>query len=374
MVVSRSTKTLSARTERINFKHLNDDELHSASQRIAAKERAVTLELLNHLAEIERRHLFSKFSCSSLHAYCVKYLKMSDPQAGRRVAASRMLNEIPALKKKVANGELSMTSVCQASSFFHREKNAGRRILSAEKLEVMNALENQSTRKVEQILISRASNPDLHMRESVKQKTDALTEIKIIADQKMLADLNRLKEVWSHTMPGSNYSQLIQRLAASAVEALDPVLKAKRASARAEKRAESALDQNSDSCCAPDENELKLNNPKINESRSRNVAATVRHAVWVRDGGRCTFTNEQTGEICDSKHYVELDHIKPFANGGEHRVENLRLRCRAHNHRHSIETYGSQTANRWRAGRAPSVREIEHRYVVASQRLRHSMV
>ena len=37
---------------------------------------------------------------------------------------------------------------------------------------------------------------------------------------------------------------------------------------------------------------------------------------------------------------IEFDHIVPFALGGEHSVENLRLRCFAHSQWHSIEEFG----------------------------------
>jgi len=64
--------------------------------------------------------------------------------------------------------------------------------------------------------------------------------------------------------------------------------------------------------------------------RSRHVPAAVARAVYLRDGGGCTFYSED-GRRCGARRFLELDHVTPWAVGGETKLENLRLRCRAHN-------------------------------------------
>lgn len=348
----------------MQLRQLSDEQLHNASLMVAERERFTTLELLKHLSEIERRHLFSRYECDSLHSYCVKYLKMSDPQAGRRVKASRLLREIPVLEEKIADGTMTLTSVCQASSFFHREAQAGHKLATAEKIKVLASLDHQSTVKVERILLARSESPEIHVREVVKQRTSELTEIKIVADEAMLRDLNRLKEIWSHAMPGATYTQIIARLAAEAVRSQDPNLKAERAAARSaarQKRCEAAtVDADSKQTAALPSTVGVSSTP--HPARSRMIPSTVKHAVWIRDSGRCTFENSETGAVCESKHFVECDHIIPFARGGEHTTENLRLRCRAHNHQHSVESYGSPKANEWRSRRGSTVRDRSVEY------------
>jgi len=63
--------------------------------------------------------------------------------------------------------------------------------------------------------------------------------------------------------------------------------------------------------------------------RSRHVPAAVARAVYLRDGGCCTFCSED-GRRCAARRFLELDHVTPWATGGETTIENLRLRCRAH--------------------------------------------
>jgi len=62
---------------------------------------------------------------------------------------------------------------------------------------------------------------------------------------------------------------------------------------------------------------------------SRHIPATVKRAVWQRDGGRCAFVGRQ--DRCTETGFLEFHHVVPFAAGGETSVENLELRCRAHN-------------------------------------------
>ena len=62
---------------------------------------------------------------------------------------------------------------------------------------------------------------------------------------------------------------------------------------------------------------------------SRHIPAAVRRAVWRRDGGCCAFVGNQGR--CGERAFLELHHLEPYAVGGAATVENIELRCRAHN-------------------------------------------
>jgi hypothetical protein len=70
--------------------------------------------------------------------------------------------------------------------------------------------------------------------------------------------------------------------------------------------------------------------PECPRQRGRQVPAALRRAVFERDAGRCTYRSD-SGERCRETAHLELHHLVPFARGGEHRLDNLALRCRAHN-------------------------------------------
>ena len=75
--------------------------------------------------------------------------------------------------------------------------------------------------------------------------------------------------------------------------------------------------------------------------RSRHVPAAVAREVYLRDGGRCTFCSE-AGRRCSTRRFLELDHVTPWAVGGEATAENLRLRCRAHNLHAARRYFGAE--------------------------------
>jgi hypothetical protein len=63
--------------------------------------------------------------------------------------------------------------------------------------------------------------------------------------------------------------------------------------------------------------------------RGRYIPAAVRRAVWKRDGGQCAFRGAKGR--CSESGFLEFHHVHPFGAGGEATVENVELRCRAHN-------------------------------------------
>jgi hypothetical protein len=73
--------------------------------------------------------------------------------------------------------------------------------------------------------------------------------------------------------------------------------------------------------------------------RSRHIPAAVVREVYARDQGRCCFVSAE-GRRCNSRVFLEIDHIQPFAAGGAAAVENLRLSCRAHNQWHALRYFG----------------------------------
>jgi 5-methylcytosine-specific restriction endonuclease McrA len=67
----------------------------------------------------------------------------------------------------------------------------------------------------------------------------------------------------------------------------------------------------------------------VQSARSRHIPAEIRRRVWHRDGGRCALMG--TEGRCTERGFLEFHHVLPYADGGESVVENLELRCRAHN-------------------------------------------
>jgi hypothetical protein len=77
-----------------------------------------------------------------------------------------------------------------------------------------------------------------------------------------------------------------------------------------------------------------------NASSTADQPAAVRRAVYLRDRGRCTFVSKD-GRRCDSRRYLQFDHVEGRAVGGGFTVENVRLRCGPHNRLEAERLYGT---------------------------------
>jgi hypothetical protein len=64
--------------------------------------------------------------------------------------------------------------------------------------------------------------------------------------------------------------------------------------------------------------------------RTRYITVDVREAVWVRDDGRCAYVSAD-GRRCEARAFLQFHHLKPYEVGGPATVDNIALRCRAHN-------------------------------------------
>lgn len=62
---------------------------------------------------------------------------------------------------------------------------------------------------------------------------------------------------------------------------------------------------------------------------SRYIPAAVRREVWKRDEGRCAFVGARGR--CTETAFLEFHHVDPYAVGGDPTVDNIQLRCKAHN-------------------------------------------
>ena len=264
---------------------LADDKLLANTSILVKQEREVTLEILHHLREIEKRRLFSTLKCQSLFDYCTQHLKYSESQALRRISAMRALRDLPEIESRIENGSLSLANVAQAQSFFNQERKEDRPLSRDEKIQVMGKLENQSKRNAEKIIAveksSRSAFPGYLL--SVK-----VFNIEMTSEYEEV--LTKLKGLLAHKMPNATSQEIILAAMKIAVAQLDP----------------------------------QKTKPRKNQS--------LKVLVWQKHQGKC--------EICRSTHALQVDHIIPRAHGGKDELSNLRLLCRNCNQRQAIEKIG----------------------------------
>lgn len=187
----------------MNLKHLTDKTLLTDTKLLVNREREFLTKILHHLREIDRRKLYCELGFSSLHAYCVRELGYSEGNAYRRIKACRLLEEIPEIERKIEKGELSLSNIAQASSFFI-QKNVK---TVDDKKAVLDQLENLTKSEAEKMLFA-ISGDEEKPRPEIKRRTSMdTTRLSVVFRDETLERCDYLKG-----MIGKNFSfdQLIE--------------------------------------------------------------------------------------------------------------------------------------------------------------------
>ncbi len=196
----------------MNLRHLTDSALLADTKFLAQRERELSLKILHHLKEIERRRLYSDLRYPSLFEYAVKELGYSEPAAIRRIQAARLLADMPELDKKIEAGHLNLTNLSMAANLFKNEDIKDKR----KKKEILARLEKKSKKESEKILMEFAP-PSPLPREIVKQVTPEFITIRLNVSNETYQLLEEIKGVMAHNR--LNTDQLMSRIFKTALAA-----------------------------------------------------------------------------------------------------------------------------------------------------------
>ncbi len=305
----------------MHLNNLPDDTLLKTIRDLVAREREISLQILHHLREVERRRLFAVLGYASLFEYCVQELEYSNGSAHRRIASMRLLKELPEIEEKIAGGRLNLSLVSRAQSFFKQEEIEAPEAKRA----IIALLMDKSDREAERELARRATAPASIRPERTRAITERVSEIRFAAENEFLEEIEELRALLAHARPGMSIAEALKYGIQLALDKHRP-----------KKPIANPVDATSpdSNCASPTPLPAQEGTPR------RAPTAAIKRAVWARDGGRCTYSHG--GRRCTSRYALEFDHIRPWALGGETNAENLRLRCRAHNQLGAIRVFGRE--------------------------------
>jgi hypothetical protein len=338
--------------------HVRDTVLLRDLAALVAQDRVTTAMLLAHIAEVDARRLYVPAGYPSMHAYCVEELRLSEDAAKKRIQAARAARRFPALFTAVAEGRLHLAAVCLLTPYLTQE--------SAD--ELIEAATHRQKSAIEEMLARRFPPPEmsprvravtpliseppppaparpesgglLFMDEGAPGHLDnAAGEAALPSPERFLIQLTIAKSthdklryaqaLLSHALPTGDVAQVLDR-------ALDALIM------QLEKRKFGAITRRPRHQHA---------NPTSGSGhtalRRRYVPTHVRRAVWERDQGQCTFVSA-AGHRCNTRRFLEFDHVDPVARGGQATVDGMRLRCRAHNQYEAERTFGAGFMSRKR--------------------------
>ena len=91
--------------------HLSDQALPRSLRALVARDRVTTAELLDHIAEMDRRKLYRPAGYPSMIAYCEGELHLCRQAAFKRIAVARAAVRFPAIFGAIAEGSLHLSAV-----------------------------------------------------------------------------------------------------------------------------------------------------------------------------------------------------------------------------------------------------------------------
>jgi hypothetical protein len=335
---------------------------------IVARDRSNTANLLAHIAEVDARRIYRAAGHTSMFAYCVDRLHLSEGAAYKRIQAARAAREFPVLFAAVEDGKLHLSAVCLLRPHLTAE-NLDELVAAAthrRKSEVESWLarrfpqeEDRTPQPILRALPARApaarfvpADPASELSpgtvgalnfsapvESEPSPTQLSpgtvatvaaaplpTErylLRLTIDKGMHDKIRQLRELLSHAVPSGDVAQVLER-------ALDLAI------AQLQKSKYAATEK-----------------PRVRTARppkGRHIPADVRRAVRERDQGRCTFEGDG-GHRCGARAFVQFDHARAFALGGEATVEGTRLLCGPHNQLEAERVFGAEFMSRKREER-----------------------
>ncbi len=270
------------------MQNLTADMIHQNLINLTILERKTTTQILDHLAEVNRRKLFLKYGCDSLLKYCVKQLKYSEGAAYRRIKALRLTTEMPGLKENIQLGNLNLTQLSDAQSLFDLAKQEKQKVSTDDKLAILEKIRNKNKHDSLNIVREELNLPILSHKIEIPVKRE--TYDKWIDFKGRLVHKNLTDEMLL------NY-------------AIDKTLA----------NIESISHQR-----------LQGAQPLKNEN-TRYIPLRFKQELLKKANYRCSHPH------CKSSFGLEIDHIIPFAKGGKTTLDNLRVLCRHHNQARNFE-------------------------------------
>lgn len=309
---------------------LSDQQLLEETLRLSTQERAATARLIGALAELDARRLYLALGYSSLFAYCTRRLHFSEHAALNRIEAARAARAFPIIVERIAEAALSLTAIRLLRPVLTHDNHR----------DVLDSARHKTTKEVELLVATLQPKPPVpsairklpaiepglapeapaahsaltpspapqapsppSRRPLVKPLSAESYRLQITMSRDTHDKLRKAQALMRHRVPNGDPAEIFDR-------ALDALLR----------------DVEKTKCAHVD----RPRQTRPGGNNSRHIPSQVKREVWKRDGARCVFESAD-GRRCGETSFLEYHHVVPYARGGTTFVDNLELRCRAHN-------------------------------------------
>lgn len=288
---------------------LSQQQMKSRIEGSVLNERKSIRQVVEDIAEVDRRRLYLEWGFASLFEFLTRHLKYSEAAAYRRIQAARALRQVPELRQELEDGRLNLSQIAQAQTAFKQEeKISGLLVTSEMRKQVFNEIRAKTKVETEKILDAKLPRAAKVAPTQEKHKSDDSVVLTVRLPSHLAKKLERVKQLYSHSIPNGNWIEVLEKMADDVVAKRDPLVPRKKTAPKPISTQSFAAAE-----VAP---------PK-------NIPSPIRRFIFQRDQ-KCQY-RKPDGSVCGSRYQLEIDHIQPRFAGGGHDLRNLRLLCRQHN-------------------------------------------
>jgi hypothetical protein len=287
-------------------------EIHEQALKCAREFKHAEAALLKTVMMADRERVFVALGYGSLFEYCVKALGLSESVAYALISVGRKAREVPELGQKIEQGELSVSKAKKVAA-----------VLTPENQSQWLALATSSSSREIERAVAQAS-PQASVRERAQYVAAECLKLQLGVSEDLMNRLRRVQDLESTRQKKTvSLEGVFEVFVEEYLQKHDPVEKAERVSRRPLRGAVTRLALK----------EIQSENSSRELVRT-SIPAGVRHAVQLRDQGRCTYVHPGSGERCTSRRFLHLHHKKSVNGNGAHSPENMTLLCSAHHSDH----------------------------------------
>ncbi len=358
---------------------VSDDELLRRLSDLLGQSRRDEADLVAHIAEVDSRRLYAREASPSMFAYCTEVLHLSEAEAYLRIAAARASREHPLLLTLLADGQLHLTAIAKLAPHLTVENREA----------LLKRAAHRSKRQIEELVAELSPRPDAPaVMRKLPGCRDGTTSSGASVDRQLRPDAVDAREPELRLDGGVAVGGVFRRHGAAVLPGTRPAVVEPLGAARYKVQftasaelhdklerlralmrpsvpdgdlaaiVEQAVTEKLQRLEARRFAQTRAPRKTLSESETspttRQIPAAVKRAVYVRDGGRCRYEDEQ-GRRCTARQGLEFHHRHPFGRGGDHSVANVSLACRCHNGYLAEVDYGRDAiARHRRPGTRPS--------------------
>ena len=250
-------------------------KLHKELLVLRENENKLTSEILDKLQLMEKYRAYLKLGYSSLFDYLVRGLNYSESMAYQRQSCLRLSGELPEIKEKLDNGQLTHSNISLAYKLIKDQSVEKKR-------EVLKSIENKSFREVKKILAPVA--PPVKIKQLVYQDKVVL---KMELTHSEHDKLSKLRALGAHKY---DLESLFMKLVDKELKQYEKV----------------------------DYKPSLSNNPRY-------ISVKLRNSLLKKANYKCQHLG------CQETYFLQIDHIQAVKSGGRADPGNLQVLCSGHN-------------------------------------------